>query len=173
LSETSKLSSLSRKGSKLALSRLDCLFTHSSRTPLHFPEGVAAITEEEIVRETSNTFLGDYRTRTYLRVCQEWSRGDISADFYEPVKSDVPVLMLSSEFDPATPPQFGRAAAEFPTNSRQIVIRNIVHGYGSDCLRNITADFISKGSAEQLDTACVAGLRPPTFVRELPVELEQ
>jgi hypothetical protein len=63
-------------------------------------EGVGAITEEEIVRETSNTFLGDYRTRTHLRACQEWSRGDISADFYEPVKSNVPVLMLSSEFDP-------------------------------------------------------------------------
>jgi pimeloyl-ACP methyl ester carboxylesterase len=136
-------------------------------------EGVAAITEEEIVRETSNTFLGDYRTRTHLRACQEWPRGDISADFYEPVKSNVPVLMLSSEFDPATPPQFGQAAGESLPNSRQIMIRNIAHGYGSDCLRNITADFISKGSAEQLDTACVAGLRPPTFVRELPVELEQ
>jgi pimeloyl-ACP methyl ester carboxylesterase len=136
-------------------------------------EGAAAITEEEIVRETSNTFLGDYRTRTHLRACQEWPRGDISADFYEPVKSNVPVLMLSSEFDPATPSQFGRAAAAFLPNSRQIVIRNIAHGYGSDCLRNITAEFISKGSPEQLDTACITGLRPPAFVRELPVELEQ
>jgi pimeloyl-ACP methyl ester carboxylesterase len=86
-------------------------------------EGVAAITEEEIVRETSNTFLGDYWTRTHRRACQEWPRGDISADFYEPVKSNVPVVMLCSEFDPATPPQFGRAAAAFLPNSRQIVIQ--------------------------------------------------
>jgi pimeloyl-ACP methyl ester carboxylesterase len=135
-------------------------------------EGVAAITEEEIVRETSNTFLGDYRTRTHLRACQEWPRGDISADFYQPVKSNVPLLMLSSEFDPATPPQFGRDAASFLPNSRQIVIRNIAHGYGSDCLRSITAEFISKGSAEQLDTACIASLRPPAFVIELPAELK-
>jgi len=136
-------------------------------------EGVAAITEEEIVRETSNTFLGDYRTRTHLRACQEWPRGDISADFYKPVRSDVPVLMLSSEFDPATPPQFGRAAAEFLPNSHQIVMRNTAHGYGSDCFRNITAEFISKASAEQLDTACIVGLRAPAFVSELPAELKQ
>jgi pimeloyl-ACP methyl ester carboxylesterase len=135
-------------------------------------EAVTAITEEEIVRETSNTFVGDYRTRTHRRACQEWPRGDISADFYEPVRSNIPILMLSSEFDPATPPQFGRAAASFLPSSRQILIRNIAHGYGSDCLRNITAEFISKGSAEQLDTACVADLRPPVFVSELPAELK-
>jgi hypothetical protein len=50
--------------------------------------------------------------------------------------------------------------------------RGIAHAYGSDCLRNITAEFISNGSAKQLDTACITGLRPPAFVRELPAELK-
>jgi pimeloyl-ACP methyl ester carboxylesterase len=59
-----------------------------------------------------------------------------------PVKSDVPVLMVSGEFDPATPPQFGRAAAESLPNSRQVVVPNIAHNYDSDCIRRVTAEFI-------------------------------
>jgi hypothetical protein len=118
-------------------------------------EGVSAITEEDIVRETSNTFMGDYRTRTHLRACQEWPRGEISRDFYKPIKSDVPVLMLSNDFDPATPFEFGRAAAGFLPNSRQIMIRSGDHEYRSNCLRRITAEFISNGNAKQLNTTCI------------------
>jgi pimeloyl-ACP methyl ester carboxylesterase len=136
-------------------------------------ESVAVITEEEIVRETSNTFLGDYRTRRHQRACQEWPRGRIPADYYRPVKSDVPVLMLSGEFDPATPPQFGRAAAQFLPNSRQVVIRNVAHSYGSACLRHLAAEFVSKGSASELDIGCIEGFRPPEFVKELPPRLTQ
>jgi pimeloyl-ACP methyl ester carboxylesterase len=129
-------------------------------------EGVSAITEEDIVRETSNTFMGDYRTRTHLRACQEWPRGEILADFHEPVKSDVPVLMLSNEFDPATPFEFARTAARFLPNSRQIMIGRSDHEYGSHCLKTITAEFISKGNAKQLDTTCVGVLSG----RQMPLQ---
>jgi pimeloyl-ACP methyl ester carboxylesterase len=122
-------------------------------------EGTAAITEEEIVRETRNTFMGDYRTRTHIRACQEWPREDVSTDFYTPVKSDVPVLLLSNQYDPATPSEFVRAAAQFLPNSRQILIPNSGHSYWSDCLRTITAEFIAKGSGNQLNTECVSASR--------------
>jgi pimeloyl-ACP methyl ester carboxylesterase len=129
-------------------------------------EGAAAITEEEIVRETRDSFLGDYRTRTHVEACREWPRADIPADYYAPVKSGVPVLMLSGEFDPATPPEFAGAAAQFLSNSRRVVIRNLAHDYGSDCIRNLAAEFVSKGSAGELDTGCTASLLPPQFTKE-------
>jgi pimeloyl-ACP methyl ester carboxylesterase len=119
-------------------------------------EGTAAIAEEEIAIETKNTFMGDYRTRTHFRACQEWPRGNVSPDFYEPVRSDVPVLMLSNQYDPATPSEFVPAAAQFLPHSRQILTPNSGHGYWSDCLRTVTAEFIAKGFANQLDTKCVA-----------------
>ncbi len=131
-------------------------------------ETVAVITEEDIARETSNTFMGDYRTRRHQRACEEWPRGDVPAEYHQPVKSDVPVLMVSGEFDPATPLQFGRTAVQSLPNSRQIMIRNIAHGYGSDCIRKVTAEFISKRSAAELDIGCIEGLRRPEFVIELP-----
>jgi pimeloyl-ACP methyl ester carboxylesterase len=133
-------------------------------------ETVAVITEEDIARETSNTFMSDYRTRKHQRACEEWPRGDVPPEYYQPVRSEVPVLMVSGEFDPATPLQFGRTAAQSLPNSRQIVIRDLAHGYGSDCIRKVTAEFISQGSVTELDIGCIEGLRPPEFVKELPAQ---
>jgi pimeloyl-ACP methyl ester carboxylesterase len=131
-------------------------------------ESLVVITDEEIVRETSDTFLGDYRTRRHQQAGREWPQGKIPAEYYQPVKSDVPVLMLSDRFDPATPPRFGRDAAQSPPNSRQVLVTNIAHGYGSECTRNLIAEFISKVSVQRLDTSCIETLRPPSFVKELP-----
>lgn len=133
-------------------------------------ETVAVITEEDIVRETSNTFMGDYRTKKHQRACEEWPRGKVPAEYYQPIQSDVPVLMVSGEFDPATPPQFGRVAAQVLPKSRQILIRNMAHGYASDCIRKLSAEFISKGSATELDIGCVKELPPPKFIKELAEE---
>jgi hypothetical protein len=50
-------------------------------------------------------------------------------------------------------------------NSRIVTIRNAAHGYSSPCLQNIAMDFIAAGSANGLDTACIATIRRPAFAR--------
>jgi pimeloyl-ACP methyl ester carboxylesterase len=130
-------------------------------------ETVSRITEEDIVRESRDTFVGEYRTRTHVRACQEWPRGEIPPSYYEPVRSGVPVLMLSGELDAATPPHLARTAARSLSNSRQIVMRNAAHAYWYDCMQTLAATFLAKGSARDLDTTCVQGLRRPPFVTEL------
>jgi pimeloyl-ACP methyl ester carboxylesterase len=131
-------------------------------------ESVPTITEEEIARETRDTFLGDYRTRRHQQACQEWPRAKVAADYYKPVESDVPVLMFSTEFDPATPPDFGRAAAQSLPNSRQLIIRDRTHDYGSVCLETVAAKFIASASTKEADTACIDGLHAPEFATALP-----
>ena len=74
-------------------------------------EGAATIRDEDIVRETAGTFLGDYRTRRHVRACEEWPTGSVPAAYWEPVRSNVPVLMLSGDIDGATPAHFGAAVA--------------------------------------------------------------
>ena len=37
-------------------------------------------------------------------LCEVWPRGPIDADLHAPLKSDVPVLLLSGGNDPVTPP---------------------------------------------------------------------
>jgi pimeloyl-ACP methyl ester carboxylesterase len=131
-------------------------------------ESVATITEDDILRESRGTFVGEERTRRHVRACREWPRGAVPPEFHAPVASPVPVLMLSGERDPATPAHFATEAARSLPNSRQILIRNGAHAYFNGCLRDIVADFVAKGSARDLDLRCVETLRRPPFATRLP-----
>jgi len=80
------------------------------------------------------------------------------------VASGVPVLMLSGELDAATPAHYATEAARTLPNARQVLIRNVAHDYFDNCLRDLVAEFIARGSARELDTRCVDTLRRPPFV---------
>ncbi|MFN0110292.1 MAG: alpha/beta fold hydrolase [Blastocatellia bacterium] len=136
-------------------------------------ESIAAFSETEIRQETSGTFVGDARTRLHARACREWPRGQVPEGYYEPVRSTVPVLMFSGALDPATPPQFGHAAAQHLPNSRQVLIRNKAHGDTSGCIGALIVEFIAKGSAKELDTTCVERFRRPSFLTTLPEQPRQ
>jgi pimeloyl-ACP methyl ester carboxylesterase len=127
-------------------------------------ETASRITEDDIVRETRDTFVGEYRTRRHVAACQEWPRSEVPAAYYEPVTSDVPALILSGELDAATPPHFAAAVARSLPNSRHIVIRSAAHAYWQECPQRLVADFFSAGSARDLDVACVSQMRRPPFV---------
>ncbi len=131
-------------------------------------ESVPFISEDEIARETDGTFMGDYRTRAHQQACREWPRGDIPQDYFSPLQSTAPVLLLSGELDGATPPQFAAAAGKTLSNSRQILLPNTAHDYSSECAKNIIQQFISRGSVHGLDTNCLWKLSRPPFARELP-----
>jgi pimeloyl-ACP methyl ester carboxylesterase len=131
-------------------------------------ESVLLINEHDIVRETKATFLGEYRTRRHQQACSGWPQGEVSPEYYQPAKSEVPVLMLSGEVDPATPPEYGETASRFLSNSRQIVLRRTPHNYQLDCATHLAAEFIAKGSAKDLNTSCADHIRRPRFLTELP-----
>jgi pimeloyl-ACP methyl ester carboxylesterase len=126
-------------------------------------ESVPTITDADIERESSGTFVGDFRTRVHQRACAEWPRATIPPEFYQPLRTDVPVLMLAGDLDPATPPQFAREAAKTLPNGRVVRIRNAAHGYGSNCLQEIVEGFVTAGSAKELDSSCVESMRRPPF----------
>ena len=131
-------------------------------------ESVPLISEHEIFRETQATFLGEYRTRRHQQACSGWPQGEVSPEYYQPAKAEVPTLMLSGEIDPATPPEYGKAASQFLPNSRQIVLRRTPHDYQFDCATQLAAEFIAKGSARDLNTSCANHIRRPRFLTQLP-----
>jgi TAP-like protein. len=57
-----------------------------------------------------------------------WQRGNIPADYREPVSSNLPVLIFSGNLDPITPPQRGEEVAKYLPNSRHVVIPEAGHG---------------------------------------------
>jgi pimeloyl-ACP methyl ester carboxylesterase len=104
------------------------------------------------------------RTEDFVEVCAEWQKGKVSPEFRAPVTSDVPVLILSGEADPITPPRHAEEVAASLTNELHLVFSGMGHGnLGSRCSINIFKDFIETAAITDLDTACVEEIEPPPF----------
>jgi pimeloyl-ACP methyl ester carboxylesterase len=127
-------------------------------------ESVPFFNEDEIKRETAGTFYGEARIRAYQRACGLWQRGDIPASFHDTRKLDVPVLMISGDFDPVTPPFVGASALAQYTQGKQVVVHNGTHS-SYECTERLMAEFIDRGTWQGLDTSCVDQVqRLPFFV---------
>jgi pimeloyl-ACP methyl ester carboxylesterase len=97
-------------------------------------------------------------------LCEAWPRGPVDPDFAQPLDSAVPALLLSGEFDPATPASYGVLAARGFRNALHLVMPGQGHGQEqSPCVQKLLRDFIEAGTAKGLDTACVAAIRPAPF----------
>lgn len=123
-------------------------------------------------RNGQNTFLGDYRLRQQREVCALWPRGDIPKDYAKSVRSDVPVLIYTGQWDPVTPPMYGDQISKTLPNSLHVVVPSGGHGFGGleglDCITRLTTDFINKGTTRGLDTSCTKSIRRNGFQLKLP-----
>jgi pimeloyl-ACP methyl ester carboxylesterase len=98
------------------------------------------------------------------KACEFWPRGEVPADYYLPVQSDVPTLVLSGDVDPVTPPSWGELVTSQLTNATHLTAPFTGHGVmTTGCGQQIVRQFITNGSADGLDTACLATLRRPPF----------
>ena len=131
-------------------------------------EGVPFITAKDLVDETQNTYVGAERVQRHITACKDWPKGNIDSSYIEPVKSDLPVLMISGEVDGSSPTWFGESALKFLPNGRQLKIRYLGHQFEGKCLRDIFTSFIKDGSARNLDTSCTEKIRRPPFATQLP-----
>lgn len=134
-------------------------------------EDVPWIKPGEGERHAQNTFLGDYRLRQQREACALWPRAVIKSDYAKPVRSNVPVLILTGEWDPVTPPANGDFAARSFSNSLHLVIPHGAHGFGAlqglDCIERLSTEFIERGSIKELDASCVKNIRRTGFALKL------
>ena len=114
-----------------------------------------------------NTFLGDYRLEQQREACALWPRATVDADYFKPVRSDVPVLILTGEWDPVTPPANGEFVARTLPNNLQIVVPHGAHGLGGldgmECIERLSTEFVAGGTTKGLDTSCVKNIRRRGF----------
>ncbi len=128
-------------------------------------EDVARIDPATIDEITGDTYLGDERVRTQMAVCAIWPKGRIGADYGQPVRADVPVLVLSGTHDPVTGSDWGAEAARHLPNSLHLIVAG-AHGVGGRCVDAITRSFVASGTLDGLDTSCVADVTLPPFALE-------
>ena len=116
----------------------------------------------EIDRATqAATYLGTAFLEVLGRVCERWPRGSMDADFKEVVSSDVPVLFLSGERDPITPPRYVDLAAEGLTRHAELLGPGQGHGMlASGCAPRIMAEFVDSADPGGLDVDCAQRMRP-------------
>ena len=131
-------------------------------------ESAPFISEQDIVAETRNTFLGDRRVRAHLAACRDWPAGEVPGAFIEPIASRVPVIMFAGDADGSTPPWFAEAAARRLPNGRVIKAPHTGHQIDGPCTWNLMQSFIRNPSPSHLDAACVDGAHRPPFATELP-----
>jgi pimeloyl-ACP methyl ester carboxylesterase len=112
----------------------------------------------------SQGYLGIYIVKSFEDICQIWPHGSIPINFKQPVLSDKPVLILSGEADPVTPPANGNLAAQTLSNNLHLIISGMGHvNIFRGCIPRIATDFIDTGSLQGLDTTCVQNIKPLPF----------
>ena len=130
-------------------------------------EDLPWVNAKEAEKLGANTFLGDYRYRQQNEACALWPRAKIDSKYAEPVRSDKPVLIMTGEWDPVTPPAHGDAVAKTLPNSLHLVVNDGAHGLsglnGIECLDRLMTEFVERGTVKGLDTTCVKNIKRSGF----------
>lgn len=116
----------------------------------------------------SETLMGNLLLEIVDLQCKIWPAGEVPDGFHQAVESSLPVLLMSGERDPVTPPQYASQVAETFPNSLNLVARGQAHSVMKNvCLRDITNEFIQQGTVEDLDASCVEQIQPSPFFTSL------
>lgn len=133
-------------------------------------EDLPFIDPATIPQRTTGSFLGEDRVRSQAAACAAWPHGTPEPNHREPIRSNVPVLVISGERDPVTPPEFGERTLRHLSNALHVVIPGGGHYGNGSCPVEIEKQFLRRGSVQGLDTSCLARTQPVPFLRELPKE---
>ncbi|MET0580383.1 MAG: alpha/beta hydrolase [Pseudoxanthomonas sp.] len=109
--------------------------------------------------DDEGTLLGNDFAEYLAAQCAIWPKGVRPAGFRAPLKTAVPALLLSGEFDPVTPSRYGDAVVRTLPNGRHLVLRGQGHNViGIGCMPRLMGQFIDSADAKKLDAACLAKL---------------
>ena len=135
-------------------------------------EDVPFIDQAEAAQANAGNPFGNYRVEQQTRACGLWPRGTIPTGYHDPVSADIPVLIVSGNLDPVSPPERGEEVARHLPNSRHIVIAQGAHIHfgltNAECIDDLMLEFLAKADARDLDTRCLESIQPPQFVTETP-----
>jgi pimeloyl-ACP methyl ester carboxylesterase len=114
--------------------------------------------------EDKELILGNAIIGVTLNQCSIWPKGPVSAQFNAPLQTDTPVLLLSGERDPVTPPRYGEHVLQSLGNARHLVGNGQGHILlPRGCTSRLAAEFVDKLEPKALDATCLESLRPTPF----------
>jgi pimeloyl-ACP methyl ester carboxylesterase len=104
-----------------------------------------------------------------LAACPVWPVGQAAGEERRAVASDVPVLLLSGELDPVTPPRWARAASQHLAHAVGFDFRDVGHGVlaAHACAGLIVGRFLADPARAPFDD-CLLAVGPPNFQSVAP-----
>ncbi len=115
--------------------------------------------------EDEKTILGNSIAEFIQAQCAVWPKGKRDPDFRKPLSGKVPVLAISGEYDPVTPPRYGAEVVKTLPNGRLLVLPGQGHSVlTTGCMPKLFAQFVETADAKKLDASCLKRLKPtPPF----------
>jgi len=100
----------------------------------------------------------------FFAICKNWPVEEADQSVKEPLISDIPTLVLSGEFDPVTPSEFGRLVAGNLTNSTFLEIPGAGHSgeTTSACALSVIAGFLDNNMIAP-NASCISEMQGIVF----------
>lgn len=116
-------------------------------------------------KKFAGTFLGDDWIYRIKKPCAIWNPGNFFIAKQKMAVLPTPVLLISSERDPATPPKYGNVLLKYFPNGKHLIIRQAGHSFNgmTGCVENIICDFVKAGNSKNLKTDCTDLIKFPGY----------
>jgi pimeloyl-ACP methyl ester carboxylesterase len=102
------------------------------------------------------SYMGMFQLDALEAICSIWPAGPIDEGFKTPLASSLPVLLLSGDADPITPPRYADLAAVNLENATHLIGKDQGHGQISvGCTAGLIADFIASADPTSIDASCL------------------
>jgi len=125
-------------------------------------EDIPFIDERQVV-QSRGTYLGDYRVSQQRAACAQWPKFTLPTGYRSPVRSTVPALFVSGDYDPAAPLSWTEHAAKGFSNRFVFVMQGYGHTQWNDCVDRLYERFVTSGSVAGLEQLSCGAPLPLKF----------
>ncbi len=107
-----------------------------------------------------------------LEVCRDWGIRLLDKSLLEPVRSDIPTLLISGSFDPITPPAHAQRVAANLSRAQSVTFARGAHGQAFllPCANQLISAFLDNPDA-RAQTACANEAAPVFYTPDQLVSL--
>lgn len=158
----------------------DVLSPDASANDLSLGMMASVLCSEDMSRMTSPPQNGVYFDNALQEllagICPIWPHNPVAADYFLPVVSQVPALLMSGTEDPITPPVYAERALAFLPNGHHLEVIGGAHGVSPlGCLPKLIEGFLVDLSFSREDAECVQAIQGQPFFSNYagPFETEQ
>lgn len=116
--------------------------------------------------QDADTILGTHMLDGLKAVCSVWPHGARPKHFHDPIQTSKPVLLLSGQYDPVTPPRYGEEVLKGLSDGRHLIVRGQGHNVlAAGCMPSVVKRFVEKLTPKTLDAKCLERVQPkPIFI---------